>query len=310
MMHDGYDWDAIILDRFCPILCAGFEDRCLGFLTSLPNNWRCQNGILLKYPSEVFPQNETNRHFMLDILKNHVENIIEIPITSSFCVDATKKLSKTLSKVTNESEILIMDISSMTRGNMLSFMDLLSSLSNNCYLAYTEPINYNDVSNYGVIDLVIVPGFEGIISQEKNNFGIYPMGFNTNYVYYIRDKYDISEELEYFLVGEISEKLDDTRNEWNKKAQENCNEVGIKPIKISPLDVECMAELMLEKSLEFADKYNQIIFPMGPKTFTVSAFLAHRKNPKIQICYPKPAGWSDTRSYGQGMTYIYSLKKF
>lgn len=305
MIYEGYDWDDRILENFCPIFCAGFEDRCLGFLASLPENWQSENAILLKYPGTVFPQNDVNSHYISELLKRHVENIYEIQITSSFSRNSIKHLFSILQNLNEEN--IIMDISSMTRGNILSFLNLLSSVTNNSYLTYTEPIYYNDLKTYGLLDLVIVPGFEGNVSLEKKNSCIYLLGFNVDYVKYIQNKYEVSDDLESFLVGKITDHPKSIRNEWNEIALKNCKDFGITPIQIPSLDVHHITKLILQIFSQRGNEYNKIIFPLGPKTYTIAAFLSHRKNPGIQICYPKPAGWSDTSSCGIGMTYFYYL---
>ena len=243
MLNTNYDWNDEILDNFFPIFCAGFEHRCFGFLASLPNTWRSDNAILLSYPRTFFPQNEKNRRIIFEILKEHTKNLIEIQLTTGYSIETIEKLLEAISQFSCNNDNVVIDISSITRGNMLSFMKILTEKRKKIYLAYTEPIDYEDIYNYGTIDLVIVPGFEGEMDEEKENLCVYLMGFNKRYIDTIREIYDPTSET--FFVGNISKKYRQKRNQWNEKAQKIVKNFRCIPILVSPLDIKSVTHKII-----------------------------------------------------------------
>lgn len=293
------------------IACASFEERCLGVLRRLSEDYRFDNGFLFAYDD---PNEERELHLqeMEQILKLR-GSLQTIRTSENEPLPALGELAAKLNrlKLHTDNCIITIDITTFTKRHLLLLLKIIDDLGlwNALRVYYTEPRDYiTDLylpMSMGVRAISPITGFISHGPLSKPTLLVIILGYEGDRAKSILENLDPNEVL--LIVPKPA-----YHPEWEGRT-EAMNKQLIKIIGQDRIRyIHSQDSLMVANQLEEIlrgyplDEWRCSIVPLGTKPQTLGTFLFWRKNKgKLSIVYGQPLRHNERFfSMGAGRTLL------
>jgi len=268
------------------ITTASYEERCLGSLKLMTEDYKSKYIYIIKYEGK---ENDENYKKMKSILKHHGE-IITYDINPMFPLFQISNVVKDIIKNKRNNDINIkIDITTFIKWNFLVFLKMLyeTKLLHNVTIYYTEPISYEtnlfQPLSFGLKEIFPIPFFYGNYDFSKENLLIIFLGYEGHRALSLYEKIEPEECILLIADPPYWPEWKGIAEELNKSLINLLGEINLKKIDSrNPIKVcESLKSILSRTSYK---KYNHLISPLGTKPQTLGLFYYfHKYNPENTI---------------------------
>lgn len=298
-------------------ICTGSpEERCLGSIKKLENNYKINKLFILKY-SHINETREKHINEMNRILNEIGVIKEEILIDEEAPIPMINEIIEKMKKYTKDikNPKITIDISTFIKWHLLVFLNALdlTGIFNKCRFLYTEPKEYIidlfQPLSFGIKEIFPVPLYCGNIDFAKDCLLVIFLGYEGDRAMALLENIDPTECLLLVPKPAYHPEWEGRTEEMNKEIINTVGESNIKYIDArNPIvTAKVLQEILSER--KYSD-YNILIAPLGTKPQALGLYLYWSNNSsKTTLIYNTPLRHNNLfYSEGIGRTWVLPVK--
>ena len=200
------------------------------------------------------------------------------------------------------------DISTMPRDIIWTFLSLFKHYENHVNIRYYEPDSYNEIwLSKEPYSPRLLLRHSGIIVMGKPTCVIVITSFDVERTKQIVSKFEPQKVV--LCVQKGNQFLNKTRNQ-KIKHEMVCRDVGVNDILSVEIDSfsKDFGKCVINEILDSLSDYNVILTSFGPKLSSIGAYMAYLNHPEIALCYVPCKEYNLDYSKGIGKLYTISFQ--
>lgn len=298
------------------ILCASYEERCLGFINMITNNYKVNEVLLIRYDHPNHKR-ENNIKIIKRKLKNK-SKVLEFIVSENMPLPIINEIIQLLINKKREKKNLSInfDFSTMIKWHFLLFLKALeiSGLINEIRYLYTEPKDYIvdlfQPLSFGIKTIFPIPFYSGDYNFSKNTLLVLILGYEDNRASALLEEMDPAECLLLIPKPAYHKEWEGRTEKMNKGIIKMVGESNVSYLDSrNPIKVKNQLKTILKD--EKYQNYNHIISPLGTKPQTLGLYLYLREDPtNTVVIYGAPLRHNNLfYSEGIGRSWIIPIKE-